>query len=202
MNQEKLVKLLQEVEKSLKKSGNSNVWDEYCPIVSKDNEYFVYLTSQIDEPSVYNKLLYMLNNANEYDNFIFIINSLGGMLDSTFMIIDAIKSTKAKTECRLSGTVASAATIIALSCNELKTSKGLSFMIHNYSSAGVQGKGHEMKARQNFIDRELNKSFREYYLGFLTEDEIVDIIDGKDIWLNNDEVEIRWKDKCKYLLKH
>lgn len=200
MNQEKLVKLLQELEKSLKKSGNENIWDEYCPIVAKDNEYFVYITSQIDEPSMYNKLIYMLNNANEYDKFIFIINSLGGMLDSTFMIVDAIKITKAKTICKLSGTVASAATIIALSCNEVFTSKGLSFMIHNYSSAGIQGKGHEMKARQNFIDKELNKSFREYYLGFLTEDEIVDIIDGKDIWLNNEEVDERWKNKQKLVL--
>ena len=64
-------------------------------------------------------------------------------------------------------------------------------MIHNYSS-GIQGKGHEMKARQTFIDNELNKSFERYYLGFLSEEEITDVIEGKDIWLNSQEVMQRW----------
>ena len=67
-------------------------------------------------------------------------------------------------------------------------------MIHNYST-GMQGKGHELKAYQKFTDQELNKTFREYYLGFLTEDEMEDVINGRDIWLNTDEAQKRWKNK-------
>lgn len=68
-------------------------------------------------------------------------------------------------------------------------------MIHNYSAFGMQGKGHEMKARQNFVDRELNRTFKDYYIGFLSEEEINDVIEGKDIWLNFEEVNDRWATK-------
>lgn len=195
MSQDKLVKLLQDVDKLVKKGNSSNVWDECIPIISESNCHTVYLTGNIEEPYDYSKLCHMLYTANEYDEFRIVINSLGGVLDSAFMIVDAIKNTKAKTTCRLTGTVASAATIVALSCDELETSSNLSFMIHNYSASGVHGKGHEMKARQNFVDRELNRSFQEFYSGFLSVDEIEDVIEGKDIWLNNEEVEKRWNKK-------
>jgi ATP-dependent Clp protease, protease subunit len=200
MSQDKLLKLLQDVEKSLRKGNSASAWDEYTPIVSEGNCHSVYLTGNIEEPYDYSKLCHMLYSANEYDEFRIVINSLGGVLDSAFMIVDAIKNSKARTTCRLTGTIASAATIIALSCDELETSSNLSFMIHNYSASGVHGKGHEMKARQNFIDRELNRSFQEFYTGFLSEKEIEDVIEGKDIWLNNQEVEERWKNK-KHLNK-
>lgn len=190
MSQEKLVKLLQD----LKLNQVPNEWDEHAPVISKGNQHMIYLTSAFEEPSMYNKLCYTLHNANEYDEFIFIINSPGGMLDSTFMVIDAIKNTAAKTTAKLVGTVASASTIIALSCDEVITSSNLAFMIHNYSSA-MQGKGHEMKARQRFIDNQLESSFKNYYLGFLSEEEIIDVIDGKDFWFNEHEVNKRWKNK-------
>lgn len=195
MSQDKLVKLLQDLEKSLRRGNSANEWDDYTPVVLEENRYTSYLTGEIMDPSQYNKLFHKLYNANEYDEFLLIINSLGGILDSAFMIVDAIKNSKAKVTCRLSGTVASAATIIALSCDELEASSSLSFMIHNYSASGVQGKGHEMKARQNFIDREINRSFEEFYAGFLTKEEIEDVIEGKDIWLNNEEVQERWKNR-------
>lgn len=194
MSQEKLIKLIENVDKALKKSSNTNAWESYVPISSFENTHYVYLTNTFDEPNYYNELCHMLYNANDYEEFILVINSPGGILDSVFMIIDAIKNTKANVICKLAGTVASAGTILALSCDELMISSNLTFMVHNYSS-GFQGKGHEMKARQNFIDRELNKSFKEFYSGFLSDEEIEDVIDGKDIWLNESEVLDRWNNK-------
>lgn len=193
MNQEKMVELFKMVEKT-SKGIPASAWDSSVPVVSDGNIHHAYLTNGIEEPNCYNHLCHMLYNAAEYDEFILNINSPGGIIDSAFMIIDAIKSSKAKTTARLSGTVASAATIIALVCDDVITSEGLSFMIHNYSS-GMQGKGHEMKARQQFIDRQLNRAFRDYYLGFLNQDEIEDVIEGKDIWFDNEEVDERWKMK-------
>lgn len=54
-------------------------------------------------------------------------------------------------------------------------------------------KGHEMKARQEFIDRHLRIVFTQTYTGFLSEQEIEDVIEGKDIWLSGDEVRERLK---------
>jgi len=164
-----------------------SVWNDFAPIVEVGKTYKVYLTNHIDVPHTYNQLVHLLQVAEHYHTIELYINNGGGAIDSAFFIIDAIKSTDAHVVAHLSGTVASAATIIALSCDDVICSKYLSFMIHNYST-GTSGKGHEIKAYQNFTDRELNKAFREIYTGFLTEDEMTRVIEGADMWLNEDEV--------------
>ena len=196
MSQEKLVKLLQDVEKRLRTNGSDNIWSDYVPVITEGNHHTAYLTEQFAEPSLYNKLCYKLVSANEYDKFTIVLNSTGGILDSAFMVADFIKNSQATINCKVVGTVASAATIVALSCDDLVVSNNLAFMIHNYST-GMQGKGHELKAFQKFTDQELNKTFKEFYLGFLSEEEINDVIEGKDIWLNSEEVKERWDKRLK-----
>ena len=163
------------------------VWDNVVPIVTRESDTEVFITDEIQEPSVYNELYYKLITAEPGHTFTLNINTPGGLIDSAFMIIDGIKNSKAQVVGRLSGTVASAGTIIALACDELEVADHTAFMIHNYS-AGLHGKGHEMKARQSFMDTQLNTAFKEFYTGFLTEDEMKEVIDGKDMWLSKAEV--------------
>lgn len=198
MSKENFEVILKDIQRSLSGVGHKSDWDMYVPIITEENNHTVYLTDPITEPSYYNKLTHKLYTANEYDTFTLVINNGGGILDSAFMVTNAIKASKAKVTCRIVGTVASAATIIAMVCDELVTTSNVTFMVHNYSS-GMQGKGHEMKARQKFIDVELERAFKEFYLGFLTKDEIQDVIDGKDMWMNAKEVEERWKRKKSLL---
>ena len=173
------------------KDKSDNVWEDYVPMVELGNKVDVYLTDVIDMPSNYNKLCNMLKSVPEYATVNLHINNGGGSIDSALMIIDAIKNCDGEVIAHLSGTVASASTIITMACDDIITTKYLSFMIHNYST-GMQGKGHELKAYQNFTDRELNRAFREIYKGFLTDEEMDRVIDGQDMWLNEDEVEDRW----------
>ena len=173
------------------KDNDNNVFNDYVPIVEKGNHYDVYLTNTISYPEYYTELVDMLGNLEDYHTVTLHINNGGGSVDSAFMIIDAIEQSDAMITAKLSGTVASAATIIALACDKLIITNYLSFMIHNYST-GMQGKGHELKAYQNFTDRELNRAFKKIYEGFLTEEEMNKVIDGTDIWLNEDEVQDRW----------
>lgn len=46
---------------------------------------------------------------------------------------------------------------------------------------------------QEFVDKNLNASFRVFYKDFLTEKEIENVIDGKDLWMDKTEVEARLK---------
>lgn len=170
------------------------IWDNIVPIVTKDGITEAFITEEIQEPSVYNELCYKLNAADETETFMLHLNTPGGLIDSAFMIVDSIKNSKAKVVCKLSGTVASAGTIIALACDDFVVADHTAFMIHNYS-AGMMGKGHEMKARQAFMDSQLNTAFREFYAGFLTEAEMTEVIDGKDMWLSKAEVVERLKAK-------
>lgn len=172
----------------------TRVWDLDVPITTTGNTTHAYLTDDIIEPAAYNELCFLLHNASEGDEFILHINTPGGLIDSTVMIIDAIKSSKAKVTGHLSGSVASAGTMIAMSCHDLIVAPHLTFMVHNYS-AGISGKGHEMKARQEFVDAALNETFKAFYTGFLTDKEMKEVIDGKDMWMGTDEVISRWSNK-------
>lgn len=173
------------------------VWDEYVPIVEDDNNIEVFLTSNIDMPLNYNEMTHRIRTAKPGTNIKLHITNYGGIIDSAFMIRDAIKNSKATVTAKLYGNVMSSATVIALSCDKLELSEYITFMVHNYSS-GSSGKGHEMKAQVEFQDRELNRAFRDIYKGFLTESEMDRVIDGYDLYFNEDEVLERWN-KAKEL---
>ena len=176
------------------------IWDIYVPIVTSKNVSHVYITEPIDEPSYYNELCFLLDNATEQDTINIHINTPGGIIDSAVMIINSIKNSKANVVGHLAGTVASAGTMIALSCNSLKVANHTTFMIHNYSSSGGRGKGHELKAMQAFVDANLNSTFTATYGGFLTPKEIREVIDGKDLWMGKDEVLSRFASKLETTL--
>ena len=172
------------------------VWDRPVPIThdSALGIYNCYVADGISEPANYNELCYILEQAAEGETVILHINTYGGMIDSAFKIIASIKRTKATVVARLTGTVASAGTIIALSCHELEVEDFTHFMIHNYST-GTQGKGHEIMEYVNFNDKDLKKTFTQLYQGFLSTREINEVIKGKDMWLTAEQVRERWSKK-------
>jgi ATP-dependent protease ClpP protease subunit len=164
-----------------------SLWDSYVPLIKKGTNTTAFLTEQIGAPALYNELCYKLLTANEYETFDLYINNGGGYLDSAFAIVTVLDKTKATVTAHLSGTVASAATIIALKCHKIEVDKYLQFMIHNYSGT-ASGKGNEIRAQVEFSDAQLNKVFKEIYGGFLTEHEMELIIAGKDHWMGTEEV--------------
>ena len=173
--------------------GVTRIWDLEVPIiVDKPNKAIAaYIAGAIDEPFNYNELCYQLQHAPDDYTVTLHINTPGGIVDSAFMIAEAITSCSAKVVGKLSGTVASAGTMITMACDEVVITPHLSFMIHNYSG-GMAGKGHEMKARQKFTDEHLNDAFKSFYSGFLTEEEMDKVIEGTDMWMGSSEVLERW----------
>jgi ATP-dependent protease ClpP protease subunit len=169
-------------------------YDHEVPIVREGTNIHMYIMNHIKEPFFYVEMCHRLQHATPYETCHIHLNTPGGVVDSAFMIIDAIRNCKGTTVCHLTGSVASAGTIIALSCQELVVAPFTSWMTHNYSGQ-VGGKGHEIKARQEFIDKNLTASFKELHQGFYTKSEIQDIINGKDFWLDHDEIKARWADK-------
>lgn len=181
-------------------SDVTRIWDLEVPIVhDKDTDHIkAYLTDGIQEPGEYNELCYLLDTASKTTTIDLHINCPGGIVDSAFMIANSIQSSKATVTAILSGTVASAATLITMVCDKVLAQPHLSFMIHNYSG-GMSGKGHEMKARQKFVDDHLNRAFKTFYSGFLTEEEMDKVIEGTDIWMPAEEVTERWNNRIEYV---
>ena len=164
-----------------------SIWEDHVPIAKNGREIDVYIMTEIVNPIEYSELCHLLRNANSKEVIRIHINTPGGRLDSATMIIDAITESDAYIIGVLSGSVASAGTMIALACDELECSSYLEFMIH-YFSGGTGGKGNEIKAHSNFIDKHMPMVFKKIYAGFLSDKEIEDMIEGKDVWLNGDEV--------------
>ena len=164
-----------------------SIWEDHVPIARNGREIDVYIMTEIVNPIEYSELCHLLRNANSKEVIRIHVNTPGGRLDSATMIIDAITESDAYIIGVLSGSVASAGTMIALACDELECSSYLEFMIH-YFSGGTGGKGNEIKAHSNFIDKHMPMVFKKIYAGFLSDKEIEDMIEGKDVWLNGDEV--------------
>ena len=184
------VELLFEEEREDIKSA----WDKYVPILSdKVDTVTAYLNDQIDVPAAYNELIHTLENT-EAKTVVLKINNGGGALDSFLSIREAIKRSNATVIADLSGTVASAATMIALSCDEIRVADHTSWMSHFYSG-GTSGKGNEIKAQNKFMEKEMPRMFRDVHAGFFTKAEMTKIINGTDYWLNKDDILKRWEKK-------
>jgi ATP-dependent Clp protease protease subunit len=178
----------------------TRIWDLDVPVLVNEKTKVIdaYLTGSIEEPYLYNELCYLLKTSDESFTINIHINTPGGIIDSAFMLANAIKDAKATVVANLTGTVASAGTLISMACDELIVNPHVSFMIHNYSG-GMQGKGHEMKARQKFTDDHLNDAFTNFYSGFLSKEEMEKVIEGTDIWMNTEEVAERWINRVAYV---
>jgi len=170
-------------------------WSKYVPIIKKDNITDIYLTEEIADAAEYNEACHTIRNAVAGDIINLHLNNGGGMLDSAFYLVNAIKDSPATITAHLSGTVASASTIIALACKNVVPQPYCTFMIHNYSMGSGYSKGHELKQRQTYMDKHNVDTFNEFYRGFLTDEEITLMIEGRDYWMNAAEVSRRLVDR-------
>jgi len=165
-------------------SDVKRVWDLDVKII--------YITEDIDNPNTYNEVIHTLRNSDPTQTITLFINTDGGVLDSAISLVGAIRDSYATTVAHLSGTVASAGTIIALACDELIIDDHTKFMVHTYST-GMSGKGNEVKAQQEFMAVAIKDLLSDVYEGFLTADELDALIEGKDFWFNKEEVLFRWE---------
>ena len=171
------------------------IWDNYVSILKNDRTTDVYLTEVIDIPSVYDEFCYVLESAYVGDTIRLHINNGGGSADSAFMIVDAMKNSKAHTIGKISGMVASASTIIAMYCDELVVADYSQLMIHNYFH-GAQGTGNQVKEYVNFTDKEFTAAVKKVYAGFITPSEMDQVSkDDKELWFGAQEVRERWAAK-------
>jgi ATP-dependent protease ClpP protease subunit len=173
----------------------TRIWDLQVPIVENKDErtISVYLHDTIDEPCVYNELCHTLDIDKASSTIKLYLNTQGGVMDTAFMVADAIERSKSQVIAYVSGTVASAGTLLTMVCDDIIIAPFTSFMIHNYSGGGGGfSKGHELKARQAFVDKQLNDAFKSFYLGFLTDEEMARVIEGTDFWMGTEEIQKRW----------
>lgn len=146
-----------------------------------------YLSGLIEDPEEYIHIFDLIRHAGSEDLIKIYINSPGGDLFTAMQFIRVMSDSEATIVVSVEGHCASAATLIALAADLVELSNHCVWMCHNYSS-GAGGKGGEMYDRMNFERKWSDSLFRDIYDGFLTEKEINAMLDGRDIWLDVNDV--------------
>lgn len=153
-------------------------------------QFTVPVDEPFGEPSYYRDVANLMDEASENDAVVFKINSPGGLLSGLHVFLDGINSTQATTVAHIVGECHSAASILALHCDQVVVGPYASMMCHNVSY-GTGGKGSDVLGHVSHITKVSEALIRETYANFLSEHEIKEILAGREIWLDADDIVIR-----------
>ena len=162
------------------------------------NIHEFYVSGEIESSEEYIEWFDTIRSSGQNDILKFYINSPGGDLFTAIQFMRVLADTEANIIVSVEGACMSAATLIFLCGHQFEVSPHSMFMFHNYSS-GVVGKGGEMYDRLAHEKEWSEKLLRDIYSDFLTEEEIVSILNNKDIWMDGDSVVERLKAKVEKL---
>ena len=154
------------------------------------NIFDFYLTGNITEAKDYQDWDQILRTATENDGIVVHINSNGGEIFTAIQLMRSMADSNATICASVEGMCMSAATLIFLCADVVEVSEHSHFMFHTYSS-GNWGKGSDQLANVMADDKWARHLFNQVYKGFLKPQEIKEMIDGKDFWMNPAEVNKR-----------
>ncbi len=161
------------------------------------NEVDAYLDEDIRELPYYRNLIHYMNQMEQDDELRLWVSSDGGYLDSALDIIDAMLNAEGSVICIVRGNAASAASMIALSAPNLIVGERARMMFHN-ASYRIGGKHSDVEAGVVSYSKRLNKIINEAYSGFFTEEELQKLYDGKDYYMEYDEIIERLEKRAKW----
>lgn len=146
-----------------------------------------YLTGDINGPEEYTEWFNQIRHASSIDLIKIYINSPGGDLYTTIQFMKVLDECQAFILASVEGACMSAATMILLHCDGFEVSPHSNFMFHNYSGAAF-GKGGELKDQMTFESAWAESLMRSVYEDFLSSAEFESMMNGKDIWMNAQQV--------------
>lgn len=151
------------------------------------NQIDLYLVGSIEGPEKYLPWFNIINNATENDNITVHISSPGGYLSTSLQIFEALVNSAASVEVSVEGECASGASIVMMAADALTIMPSSYVMIHAYSG-GVGGKYNEIMSNSHFSEKWFKDVVDYVYADFLEEDEMTQVLDGKDFYIAADDV--------------
>ena len=156
----------------------------------------VNIDEPIIQPSYYRMVVNAIDELDENSELVLKISSPGGYLSGLEVLLSAINRTEADTTAVIDGEAHSAASMLALSCNNVVVSPYASMLIHNVSfSSG--GKASDITRHVAHVDNTAKILFRDIYTGFLTDEEIEQCFNGIELWLNAELIVERLKKRVE-----
>lgn len=148
-------------------------------------DYVIRIARDITEPDDFADELQILAAAEGDDTVRMLIVTPGGQLDTCTLLVKAMNECKAHITGWIGPTCASAGSAIALACDDWEVDEMSVLMIHT-ASFGHGGKAPEVEAGIGSKLRQIRRWVTNTYSGFLTEEEIENVIAGRDYWFDID----------------
>ncbi len=154
------------------------------------NNYKIRINGDIIEPSAYNEEIGIIEDLNENDSCTLLFNSGGGYLDTCVDFLAAIDSTEGHVHAHITGKCHSAASMMFLRCHSWSISRYATMLIHA-PSGGTVGKFSDNFKEIKHFEKWVDTFYRDIYEDFLTSEEITNVLNGTDLWLNSEQLEER-----------
>jgi ATP-dependent protease ClpP protease subunit len=147
-------------------------------------DYVIRLARPISDADDFAEEFQVFANATPQDVIQLEILSGGGLVDTAHMITRAMHRCEAHIIGWIGPTCASAAGAIALSCDEWEVDDMSTLMVHTGSFGVGYGKTQDVVAYALQSERMIERFMWLTYKGFLTDDEIQQVIDGKEMYFD------------------
>lgn len=168
----------------------SEMYLSFAKRTSVAHQISIHIDEPIKSAKYYRSVVQELGDLSENDEVIFRISSPGGDLNGLVALIEAIRNCDADILAVITGQAHSAASMLALSCPNVAITPSANMLVH-FVSFGSGGKAQDVVSHvQHTVDYSTG-IFRDVYQGFLTEEEMKNIIEGRELWLQAPEIEER-----------
>lgn len=161
-------------------------------------KYTIRLDRELTIPSDFQEELYTLRQATENDVVHILLNGPGGSDAVMKAFLSSMAQTPAHIITEIEGSCNSALTMIFLAGDEFRVSDDSEFMIHT-ASFGYGGKENNVRQFVEFNAKANERLMHKYYKHYLSPEEIEEVIEGKDVWHNADDIIERLEKRQKLL---
>lgn len=149
--------------------------------------YDIEFDDDIMEPKHYREDMDVFRNASANDIIRVRINSSGGYLHTVIQYVTNMTATEAETVAVLEGEAHSGAGMVFLAADQHMVSPHAAMLIHE-PRGGMYDSSAKLHAQADFNRPYIKALYHDYYKHFLSEEEIDDVLSGKDIWLNAESI--------------
>ena len=157
----------------------------------------VHLNQPFMTPDYYDNVVNALDSASHEDVFIFKIASVGGAYSGLVSLVDAIENTNALVIADIVGECHSAASLFALKCDQVRVSPYAEMLCHS-SRYGFAGKSADNVSHVLHKAKVTERFMKEAYEGFLTDAEVEQVLGGKELYLDSEEIVERLNARDEY----
>lgn len=163
----------------------------------KSGTYRIEIDENIDSISQFSTAIQVLQVAKEDDDVEIHLQCNGGNVDACGAFIHAMRKCDAPIHVVATGGCHSAATHILLQAHSFELSENFNSLIHCGSNGSI-GNLNEYNSKTAFDRDFISNMYRNIYTGFLSEDEIENMLLGQDIWLDAKGWSERYEQRNEY----